>query len=253
MVTLKSLVFGAATSDNVLASLSRTPDSVSFLWWHFPTTITAGRRTMGRGDGASYNNDVSWDFGVAGTLTVSLDRASGTASAVGNKVYTTGKWWCHGITFALGSAPKIYWGDETTPLAEETYASSSAGTSGSLKDDGGRAWAFGNLNDPSLNLAYQGRFALAARFRRELTLTEIRRWQFNPFADVDSDAFYLLGVDGTATQRNWSRVGIGGVVTGATVSASFPNNVHVGFGPPRPHALKPYPFSPATERRGARF
>lgn len=239
-----SLTFGGTSSgDRVTFGLPRTPDTVSLCGWYRPTTITTGRRWWGRTDNATYDNALSWDPGGGSRISVTFDRASGTASALGNKAYTTNQWWCVIATLTVGAAPKLYWGDASTAMAEDTYVSQAAGTSGSLKDDSGQAWALGNEPITSAS-AFQGQLALWARYNRALSLADVQRWRLTPF--VDADLAGLVVCNSVTSLSLWGGVqGGSGSMTlvGVALSDLVPAGVRFGVvGTDR--RTRPRPFAP---------
>lgn len=230
-----SLSFVNSTADRVevSASLSRTPDAVSFLLWHYANTQTANRRLWGIGDSATFANDFKWTFGAATTLNTSFSRAVGSAAATGNKTYTTNKWWFNAVTLTVGAAPKIFFGDLTTSVVEDGYSSSGAGTSGSLIDDSGVIFRIGNIEGfpfgSTPTSAYEGRIAVFARVDRDMPLGELKDWQFRPRVVANTAMYFQLGYNGTGTQPDWSGNGFSGTVTGATINTHVPLSPFFGF------------------------
>lgn len=225
-----ALSFGATTNDRVAATGGPAAgQSYTILLWHFPTTVTAGRRWFAF-QTPSGLHDVLWSFTASGPF-FDVPMASGSASADSSKTYATSKWWMNAFTYSDADGPRIYSGDLATEAAEDPYNSrSTTGTSIAGDIDS----TIANINTGTV--AYQGSIAIFARFNRILTLAEIRRWQYAPFVDADCVQFYELGYDGAGTQKNLANLGTSdGTVTSATVAAHVPINSWFRQPAPRPN------------------
>lgn len=214
-----ALTFGAATSDRVtLAAGLNDLNAFTVLMWHFPTTVTNGRRLWDKGV------DVK---GLALTPSLQLEqkvgRATTNAFATVSAALATGSWQFVASTFDESDGPRIFTGGLASTASEPAYASRTIGA-GTSSADSGSPFCVGNIEGAGSTFAYQGRIAVFAHFRRRMSLQEIIRWQFQPYTDADCDIFMQLGFNGTGTQPNLTSLGngINGTVTGATVADHVP-------------------------------
>lgn len=221
-----ALTFGAATSDRVqLPAGLNNLNAFTVLMWSFCTTHTDLRHLFAKGNvggrkKAQLNATTTVDFQVTRATTVARALAADNTNELN-------KWLCWAFTFDDTDGPRIFKGSLDGSIAEVAYAAVNPVVgAGAVTDDSDNVWFVGNNN--ALTRAFQGRIAVAAHFRRRMTLGEIRAWQFRPYTDADCDISFHLGFNGTATQPNWTTLGAGinGTVTGATVGA------HVPLGPP---------------------
>ena len=220
-----ALTFGGATSDRVTVSLPATPMPCTFLFWHYPTTQTSGRRLGGRSDFATYGNTINWDFTNNQKINSAIDfSGSIPANSIGAKTFSTNQWWFFAVVLNSSRQLQHYWGDLTTTAAEDTYTAQISATAGSPVDDSGKVWDIGNTNpnDGARTLAYQGRIAIFSRVDAALTLGQIQSWQFSPQVLANMNGFYRLGFAGTGTQPDWSGNGLAGTLSGPTVADDVP-------------------------------
>lgn len=196
-----SAAFGANTADRCwIASGPTWPESSTVIMWIYPTTLTSLRRIFNQ-SGTSYGHDIilgatssELDITVVGS---GADAATAISTGLG---LTTNKWWCIAVTESIADGgPRIFKGDLTTRMAEASYASRAARSTGiATAGDGGVS--IGNLGNASgtpyalPTVPFQGRIALAARFRRRMTIGELWQQQFAPYPDADCDIFVLPGL-----------------------------------------------------------
>jgi len=208
--------FGSgATLDNV--------NTVTVLMWVFPD----GSNADGLWDKseAAYANwrQFSFDQVIANSIIIQFSRATTTAlSTSATNAYTTGAWNFLGFSWDGGStAPKIYRGALTIPVAEVSYSGTPTAGSGAIGNDSANSLIIGNLVD--LVQGLDGKIATIHMFSRVLSITEMQTVQFRPSLRPANCVLYShLGLVGTGTQPDWSGNGNTGTVTGATVSAHVP-------------------------------
>lgn len=214
-----ALTFGAVNTDRVtLAAGLNDLNAFTVLMWHFPTTVTSGRRLWDKGV------DVK---GLALTPSLQLEqkvgRATTNAFATVSAALATGSWQFAASTFDESDGPRIFTGGLASTASEPAYASRTVGA-GTSSADSGSPFCVGNIEGGGSTFGYQGRLAVFAHFRRRMSLQEIIAWQYRPYVDADCDIFMQLGWNGTGTQPNLTSLGngINGTVTGATVGDHVP-------------------------------
>ena len=222
-----ALKFGAATSDRVDigsgASLD-TLDPWTYMAWVYPTTITSSRVCgFHKGTSATTRRRFRIDDS-SGNLSVFWQRQGVDLSYVANTLPLTINTWhfiaATGNTGAsAGNIVHIYKGTLTTLAAEVGYSTKTDGDS-PPNDDGANNMAIGNSNNTTL--AFQGSIACGIYIAGELTLAQIRQWQFNPRKLENARWFCHLGFVGTGAQPDWSGNFNAGTVTGATVAPHVP-------------------------------
>jgi len=222
-----ALNFTNATSDRVLVNAAASVDTLataSFIMWVYPTSITANRSFVRKGNLVS----TGWNFGfvnASGDFRAQIGRPTRDDYSTNSApMPTANKWYCFAITWdinaAAGQRINIYTGDLTTPLAEATYSSTNSG-SGIQANDSGVNINIGNI-PTSHNAAFPGYIANTIMLNRTLTLGELRSLQYNPRVVSGTVGYWQLGYNGTGTQTDYSGKNNSGTVTGATVTGHVP-------------------------------
>src|SRR3990172_172462 len=222
-----ALKFGAATSDRVDIGTGASLDTLdpwTYMAWVYPTTITSSRVCgFHKGTSATTRRRFRIDDS-SGNLSVFWQRQGVDLSYVANTLPLTINTWhfiaATGNTGAsAGNIVHIYKGTLTTLAAEVGYSTKTDGDS-PPNGDGANNMAIGNSNNTTL--AFQGSIACGIYIAGELTLVQIRQWQFNPRKLENARWFCHLGFVGTGAQPDWSGNFKAGTVTGATVAPHVP-------------------------------
>lgn len=218
---LASLVFGAATSDRVVAATGAS-DLTAFtvMVWHYPTSRTNGRRWFEIA-GPSYAKTCFWGFTDDGPE-VEIPRAGGSALAASSTTYTLDQWTFSVITYDETDGVRIFSGTLSAALTEDAYVTRTVG-SGATNTGDNTGWTVGN--DTTFSTAYQGRIAFFAILDTRLTSTqaeEFRRFPYKIQTHANKRLGYYLGLASAGTQRDVTGNGLNGTVTGATVGEHVP-------------------------------
>lgn len=216
-----ALRFGAATSDRVACGTGFNGlDPWTWLCWVYPTTLTANRTILSKrstGVGPSFVVNTT---GSPANLQLGIFRGTTNTNYVTNDTpLVTNEWHCLAVTFnsaaAAGQVVNIYVGKQRKNCVESTYGTATDG-SGTNTDTA----AFEIANEvASHTAAFQGLVGPVAVVARELGLSEIIDWQFNPRIVANTRLFIRCGGNGTGLQRDETRRGNDGTVTGATLAA----------------------------------
>jgi len=230
-----ALTFGGATTDRVNCGSGATLDSLNpltVLAWVYPTTLTALREVASKRGAAAQD----WVFRVADAT----DELTGFYSmSTGSFLYdttdaniTTNKWWLVAMSVnpanGAGDRVRVYVGDLAT-AARQCAVSAVVDTGSGTHDDAANNLLIGNWD--GLDNAWQGRIACAAVFGAELTLAQVRSWQFHPRKMSGCVGLWHLGFNGTGTQPDLSGNFNAGTVTGASVGAHVPLRPLFGAAP----------------------
>lgn len=230
---MPAMKFGTATSDRVVIPSAASIDNLdpwTLMVWHRATTITAGRSIVNKGIGTSNNRRLDITVNASGGYRVSVDRSVGDLvydSTTGNYV-AGGPWAFVAATFnssnAAGAIVNIYGSQNADPAAN--IIGSTGDGSGTFNSDAGVAFTIGNTTTGSPVAAYQGNIAYVALVGAELSLAEIRAWQFHYDAPIRGLLRkYRVGANGTGMVLDES--GNGGHST--TVSGAIPVNDGVPY------------------------
>jgi hypothetical protein len=215
-----ALVFGAASSDNVLCGTGAAIDNLatgSVIAVVNPSTLASNARIMGKRTGTA-----GWELQLSaatGNLIFTLRRGAGGANNISfissSLTLTTNAWAIVAASWdTVGNACHIYIGSIATALAEPTYSTSQIGA-GAIADDSAVPLYIGNA--PTLTVAWTGRIGMAGVFGAALSLADFQSWAKCPRKTVGATvakAFYRLGKDG-ADAIEYTGLG-NGTVTGAT-------------------------------------
>jgi hypothetical protein len=221
------LLGGAATDLLVLGSGSSIDDLDPFtiLFWLNPTTLTGGR-TLFRKAGTGIK--VAQVSGTSGDIQVQIQRAGGFTNYTTNStpLAPTGTWIFLAITYnsgaSAGQVHNVYKGTLSAPATECTYGTASDSSGATLADAAGDLHVCGRGGASN---AFQGPLASTALLNRELSLAEIRffqwlmlEWRSDPVIYPGLVAAHAYGVNGSGTQRDLTGNKNDGTVTGATVN-----------------------------------
>lgn len=216
-----SLVFGAATSDRVDFGSPAALDDLNpftYLLWVFPTTFTAGRRLAAKGAVKSFNLS-----GTGGAMQVVVARTANTSYITNTNPLSLNAWNMVAATFdsaaGAGQIVNIYRGTLAAAPTECGYGTATDG-SGTPTSDAADNFFLGN--NSALNVALQGRIAVAAVFGVVLSLGDITSWWRTPRKTIGANVgklFSRLGKDGADAIEY---TGLTGTVTGATQGDGAP-------------------------------
>lgn len=246
-----SLVFGAATTDNVdfgTAGGIANLDPFTMLTWCYPTTLTDARRIWQKGLNTTLKR-LNID-GTAGEVRVLIARATtNTDYRTNSTPLTLNAWNFLAVTFrsaaGAGQVVNIYKGTLIAVAAEATYGTAIDGA-GAVGDDSADEYTVANTDNTG-GLSFQGRIAYTAYIAAELTLQQIIAQQFDPRNLPDTRLSCHLGYAGTGTQPDMSGNGNSGTVNGATVGDHVP--IISPFGARRP-LYAPYVVAAPAGRTG---
>ena len=146
-------------------------NSFSVLQWIFPTTRTSGRRLFAYDgdDGSVYASSFFWGFTQPG-LELDINRATTGAVAIDDTSWTLNKWWLAAFTYDESDGPRIFRGDEFTPVTERSYNTRTVG-SGATRTTGMANVALYNF--AASDVGFQGRAGLTAIYDTRLTLAQV--------------------------------------------------------------------------------
>lgn len=223
-----ALTFGAVNSDRIncgSASILGDPPGLTIIMWAYPTSSTSGKCYAGKDQNVSpFAGWLFRQFGTTGQLRISaVTTGTGLNFVSGNNLAPSNIWSCVAGTIDFSAlTAKLFAGTVATPLVEATsYSTSTTGT-GSYQSDVANVLYLGN--GAFLNSAIVGRIAVAALFRRQLSIPEMQAWQYgalnDPFPPVMAGCVGLWypGNEGAASVLDYSGYNNTGTVTGATLS-----------------------------------
>ena len=212
---------GTATTDRVdmgnPASLV-DPSVFTMILWARSDGTTNTRVLMQKGRVASGGKQLLIRSGV--NLELNIDRSTTDLLYQSNSTpVVTGAIKCYAATFnpnnAANTLGKLYVGDLRTPMTECTYGTTTDG-SGTYPTDNNAADPFRIGNTPASDSSLIGLVWVAAYIFNELTLAQLRDWQFNPRPDFyDTRGFWRPGTNGTGPVWDESGRGNHGTMTGA--------------------------------------
>lgn len=222
------LTLGGAATDVINLGSGTSIDDLdpfTFLYWINPTTLTGGRLLFRK---AGVGIKLLQISGTSGDVALQVQRAGGFTnyttnttplSALGTPVFLAGT---YNSAAGAGQIHNIYKGTIAVPATECTYGTATDSSGATLAD------AAGDLNmggRAGASTAFQGLFYTTAVFNRELTLAEIRFFQWWMLGWYSDSVIYpglvaahVYGVNGSGTQRDLTGNKNDGTVTGGTVS-----------------------------------
>jgi hypothetical protein len=222
-----SLSFTNATSDRVIVNAAtpiNTLSTFTLLAWVYLTSVTDSRVIVRKGTNVS----AGWFTilsGAGGNIRLRVARATTASDFITNDtpLAVPNKWYLVAFTFNTGAGQvgNIYTGDLTTSASLRTLGTNTNG-SGAVSSDSAVNLGIGNVPSASAAAAFPGKIAYVALINRELSLGEIRSWQFRPRFIPGTVGFWKLGYNGTNSQTDYSGKANSGTVTGATVSSHVP-------------------------------
>lgn len=233
------LSFGAAITDRVdmgnPASLC-DPTSFTMIGW-FSVTSLAGNRVILQ-KGRISNGGKQMIYLTSGNLELNIDRVTTDLRYTSNSApVVVGRVQCFAATFNAANAANtlvhLYAGDLVTPLTECTYSATTDG-SGAYPTDNSASDPFRLGNTPAANASFLGLQFVVAYIFAELTLTQLREWQYDPRPMFDTRGLWWCGRHGTTVVVDASGRSASGLVTGPTVAPDLFVN-----------PLRPFPWPPA--------
>ena len=153
-------------------------------------------------------------------LGVNTDATDAVAAADTDQ--TTGEWRFVAGTYDTTDGPRLFSGNLSTAVSEESYTTRTVGT-GSPVGDGSSDFWIGNRSSGTTNRAFGGRIAVVGAIEALLTVGQLKAIQYRPAACLlhsQTVGFWVL--HGTGTQPDYSGNGNSGTVTGATAGAHVP-------------------------------
>lgn len=218
-----ALTFGGATSDRVQVTATASINNLanlSYIFWIFPTTLTASRQvlTKGGGGGGIY---LSLD-GTGGNVEWSVECVTnaGIIVTTDTPLSALNTWVCMMVTWAFSTKTLLaFSGTTVANFAQRTFTTplTAAGAQG---DDSAQDFRWGNHNGN--NLAIQARIGPCAIFGATLVLADGKNWMRLPRKTLGANVakgFWRNGKNGADAIEY---VGVGGTVTGATQSNGPP-------------------------------
>lgn len=216
-----ALTFGALTSDTVSVGSGASLDNLdpwTMLAWVYPTTFTAGRIILQKGQ-LGTNTRKLMSVQASGALQGFADRASVDCNYVSTSAQMALNTWCFvAVSYNSASTPVIQMYSGRLGVAAAAVASFSTSTNGSGATQADAAENMHIGNSPVGNVAFQGRIAVAAYVNAELSLGQILDWQFRPRVVPSTKGFWILGHDGASAVPDLSGNGNAGAITGATLT-----------------------------------
>lgn len=224
-----ALYFGGASSHRVDCGSGTATASVNLttgtmIAWVYMNSVADGRFAA---RGLFGTSDPSWWASGVNQVDVFINRATAglnvNATSANLPGFGSGKWSLIAATWNTGGVDAdqhLYSGDLTT-LADEAsaYATRTVG-SGTVSNNSSRPLILGNAANNAL--ALPGRLHTIQFYNRQLSLAEIRSWQFQPRNLTGCVGHWRLGDSGTGTQRDLSGNRNNGTVTGATLANNPP-------------------------------
>ena len=189
---------------NTVSTVTRTAfidnmDPFTVLLWLYPTTLGAQNRLFFKG--ATHKFELS---GTTGDVLFERGRATVSTAYETNSAPLVINTHCF-LAIALnsgasaGEVVNIYSGRVGLPAVECTYGTATDG-SGALSTDAATNWAW--FNRTALGDAYQGHASVGMVIGRQLTINEIREWQFNPGQRPGQKFLHQFGDDGATRARD---------------------------------------------------
>lgn len=210
---LSPLRFGSATSTRIELPITTELDdlhTLSVLMWVLPTTLTNGRFLWDKGNGTKF-----WQLnGTTGSINWFVTNAGGGSQILTAAGTMSLNRWCFlaGTYASADKTPRFYRGRLRYAAQEDTTAPTVG--SGAENSEAGSAHFIGN--GATVNVSFQGAIAAFALFNRQLSLKEIRDWQFQPRYMAGCKVFMIPGYDGTLQKvENFGAVDVRGTITGA--------------------------------------
>jgi hypothetical protein len=206
---------------------SWNPSAGGFLVWMYPTDLTRNQDSIVIGKtGTAWGQgcDVMMEWG---TDQIRFIRKRATLSTqIQSSIPFFGSantWYCIAISFDTGGADsdqKLFLGDLTTKLAEDSYTARAVG-SGSLQDLSSRPLRAGAGTWSNTN--YAGSIALIRVYNTAPTLAQFLADQYKLSVTPNSHlVFCNYGLISTGTQPDWSGNGYNGTVTSALLAPHVP-------------------------------
>ncbi len=227
-----SLVFGAATTDRVDVGNAALLDLDPFTWlfWCYPTSLTAGMRLASTNVSSGSDNKFLNAPGTStDNLRLAVTRATANTNYITNTtpIATKNKWFCVAVTWSSAATPAVtlYVGDLATALTAQTFGTATNGSGALVSETGGTACIGNRTASPVV--PWIGRISHHAIFNAVLSLADCLSWQKLPRKTVGANVakgFWRLGKDG-ADAIEYTGLG-NGTVTGATQGDGPPVGGH---------------------------
>jgi hypothetical protein len=220
-----AITLGGATSDRVVvgstAASMNDLAAYTIIIWIYPTTITNGRLLFRKDNSPATANRKTIRMTTTASFDAFVTRATTSSTRqAANSTLTLNAWNCIAVTYDESDDLRLWAGTLSTPLAEVSYASSTAGA-GATGTDGTTLW-IGNQQHASPSLAFQGRIATVQYLSARLTAGRLQDLQYRPHVTADTVYFAQLGFNELNTQPDLSGNGNSATVTGSAVSDHVP-------------------------------
>lgn len=210
---------GSVVTINASTQITNLNES-TILMWIRPTTLTNSRVLMRKGTLAA----TGWSWIIQGTIgntrnIVGYDTVNQNLQTTDTPIANLTQWKFCALTWNITAAVRShqYCGNATTIVTEDTYTSVTNGSSGRQSDTG---LAIGIGNIPGGTSAWQGDIASIQYVQREMTLGEIRGWQFQQYKVANSLGYYQLGWNGNNSQTDYSGNNIGTLYASLTTTVA---------------------------------
>ena len=224
-----ALVFTGGDGDEVDIGSDTSLDDLNdftYLMWFYPTGTPGGSASLaGKGTfgGQNRRNVV---FNENRNINLAIDRVTQDAQATSATALSIDTWHFVACTFDLTDGVRLWIGDLSTLVVEDTYSVSPILGSGATITNASDNFKIGGEGGSS---SIPGRIAFCGIYNARMTLAELQRQQFRPHVTPECVGFYHLGYNGTGTQPDWSGTGNAGTVTGAVVADHVPLGSPFGF------------------------
>lgn len=222
-----ALLFATNSADRVDcgsgASLNNLSAFTAFAWVYVIGTMNAfNGRVVNKGDvGSATKGKEPISITTGDKWFIEIDRAGVNAAATGFSAITFGKWIFIATTYDETDGPRIFDGDLSTEASEKQYSSRTVGDGATDADSSSELW-LGNRSIGTANRAPNARIACAGYIAERLTITQIRKFQWNILACLDFDVRGLWILHGVDTQPDMSGNLNNGTVTGPTTIDHVP-------------------------------
>jgi Concanavalin A-like lectin/glucanases superfamily len=202
----------------------------TFLLWYYPTSLGNDKRLLEKGASAERRIMLKTVGSAKGNIRVFLLRSGTFVNYITNNapLSVPSCWHFLAVTVNLSNASgglvRIYAGGLSTQATECSYGTTTDG-SGSLDSDAGGTLLIGS--NANHNNAAMGYYSYVGYVGREMSVGEIRAWQWRPGIVAGTTLFAVPGYFGTSSAADLSGFGNHGVATTSGVVRD-----HVPLGPP---------------------
>lgn len=211
-----SLTFGGTTADRATKASPTGMDDLTSLWgiaWIYPTSYVNQRLVMAKQVGVAgprfQLTGVAGDFSFLQTATTTHQYDSS-----GTPLGTPNKWYCVAFVSVFGTSCHLYFGDQTTAMAEVSYTLQQNGVTRTA-DTGGE---FNLANRTNHDRSFPGDVGPAAYGSGTPTMATFEAWRQVPQIISGAKFFGWAGWESASTVKDYSGTGNDLTISGAVVS-----------------------------------